>query len=203
MPTLIQSDMVGTTPVAGSHLKIKAFEMELRVIEKHFQAKHNEYSPTTSHTPDTHTQQQCCCFSARFPQDGHKYILEVQPCPLSNVCGHLLWAAPRLSGSLRPAAGELSVTARCVDILSVITSEVPVLTCLVGSKSGQGPWSKSGGLSIMSLEDDMPLSSTSDAQGVLRLAGVSVIICSSATSVAQASVIQSSKISSDPDSLSE
>ena len=29
MPTLIQLDMVGTTPVAGSHLKIKAFKIEL------------------------------------------------------------------------------------------------------------------------------------------------------------------------------
>ena len=29
MPTLIQLDMVGTTPVAGSHLKIKAFKIEV------------------------------------------------------------------------------------------------------------------------------------------------------------------------------
>ena len=99
--------------------------------------------------------------------------------------------------------GELSVTEKCVDILSVITSEVPVLTCLTISKSGQGPWSKLGVLSIMSLEDDMLLSSTSDVQGVLHLAGVSVIVCSSVMSVAWALVIRSSKISSDPDSLSE
>ena len=29
MPTLIQLDMIGTTPVAGSHLKIKAFKIEV------------------------------------------------------------------------------------------------------------------------------------------------------------------------------
>ena len=166
--------MVGTTPVPGSYFKIKAFKVELSVIEKHFQAKHKEYSPTTSRTPDTHTRQRCCCFSARFPQDGHKYILEVRPRPLSDVCGHLLWAAPRLFGSLRPAAGELSVTVKCVDIPVASTSEsaVPVLACSVCSKPG----------------------SASDAPGV------SAIISSLVTSVARALVIWSSKMT---DSSSE
>ena len=98
------------------YLEIKAFEMELKVIEKHFQAEHGAYSPTASRTLDTRTQQQCCCFSARFPQDGCKYILEVQQRPLSDECGHLLWAAPPLYGSLRPTVTELSPTAKCVDI---------------------------------------------------------------------------------------
>jgi hypothetical protein len=101
--------MVGTTPVSGSYLEIKALKMELRIVEQQFQAEREEYSPTTSHTPDTRTQQQCYCFSARFPQDDHKYILLVQPCPLSDVCGPLLWVVLGswiLSGSLRRAEGE-------------------------------------------------------------------------------------------------
>ena len=162
---LNQSDMVGTMPVTGSYLEIKAFKMELKVIEKHFQAEHGAYSPTASHTLDTHTQQQCCCFSACFPQDSCKYILEVQPCPLSDECGHLLWAVPPLSGLLRLTVTELSPTAKCIDI-------------------------------------PLTLSSTLDAQGVLHLLDVSVIVCSLVTSVAWLLVIWLSKISFDPDSLS-
>jgi len=63
MPVLVWLDMVGTMPVVGSYLEIKALKVELRIIEKQLQAEHKIYSPTTSHTPYTHTGQQCCVMS--------------------------------------------------------------------------------------------------------------------------------------------
>lgn len=59
--------MVGTMPVVGSYLEIKALKVELRIIEKQLHAEHEIYSPTTSHTPYTCTGQQCRYFSTQLP----------------------------------------------------------------------------------------------------------------------------------------
>ena len=67
----------------GGYLEIEALKMKLGTIEKQLQAEHGKYSPTTSHSPYTHTGWLCLSSLTCFPWTSAKTHCEFDLVPCS------------------------------------------------------------------------------------------------------------------------